>query len=478
MKLGDLSIPSRRSSLAASTEISSLAFDSRRVHPGTLFFAVSGTQMDGHQFVDQALEAGAAGVVVEREEVYGRLKGAILVDSARRALAEAAHEFHGRPSEHLGLVGVTGTNGKTTCAFLLHQVWEKLGHRAGLVGTVEIRIGEERRPSRLTTPDPLVVHSTLKDMVDAGLRWVAMEVSSIALDQFRPGGCHFAAAIFTNFTQDHLDYHGDLDGYFAAKSRLFRDYPLGTRVLNGEDPRVMELAEEGDAIFGEGGTFRAVQARYSMLGSEVTVETPDGEVTLKTPLIGAHNVANCLAVMATCQRLGLPQKDVLSALATCPGAPGRLERVAGSASGGPYVFVDYAHTDDALRNVMEALNPLKGEGRLITVFGCGGDRDRRKRPRMAEVVCRLSDVTVATSDNPRTEDPDQILNDLEAGVDRSGTEYHRQVDRRAAIGEALALASPQDLVLVAGKGHEDYQDVGGKKIHFDDREVVREFFSR
>lgn len=466
------------------TPISGLAHNAARVEPGHAFFAMVGSQADGHLFVADALAKGAAVAVVEKAEAFLSHPRVVQVRSTREALALAAARWHDEPSRSFRLVGVTGTNGKTTTTYLLRSVWDALGLTSGVLGTVEYHIGAHREPSTLTTPDPLGLQSLFARIRDAGASHAVIEVSSIALDQARVGGSRFDVGIFTNLTQDHLDYHGDMESYYQAKLRFFRDYGLRVAVINADDPWGKRLLGESRAgknlsfsLEGAAADFRLVHARYEKSGSQAVVATPEGEIALGTPLIGKHNLYNALGVLAASHALGLSLRAAAEALAVAPGAPGRLERVALEGRR-PHVFVDYAHSDDALRNVLGSLGRLRsaGEARIITVFGAGGDRDRGKRPKMAAVVSSLSDVTVATSDNPRTEDPDRILDDIEAGIDRSRTRYYRERDRRRAIGLALSLAGPDDLVLVAGKGHENYQILGRDKVPFDDREVVREYF--
>jgi len=457
------------------------------VEPGTLFFALVGSQADGHDFAGDALQKGAAAVVVEKESIFASLPSAILVRSTREAFGLAASRWYGEPSRHFRLVGVTGTNGKTTCTFLLRSIWEHLGLTSAVFGTVENRIGNLAEPATLTTPDPSHLQALFARSREANVEFAAIEVTSIALHQSRVAGSHFEVGLFTNLTQDHLDYHGDMENYYRAKLRFFQEYGLKAAVINRDDPwgqRLLgESAAERNTSFSlehRDADFSLLEASYDKGLTLARVKTPVGDFLLSTTLIGRHNLYNCLGVLGVTHALGLDMKAVVEALAVAPGAPGRLEKVI-LGVGKPHVFVDYAHSDDALRNVLRSLSALKGSGpgvgRIITVFGAGGDRDRGKRPKMASVVSAGSDITVATSDNPRTEDPERIIDDIEGGIDRSLTQYHREVDRRRAIGLALSLAKADDLVLIAGKGHETYQILGKEKVPFDDREVIRSYYT-
>lgn len=457
--------------------------DSKDIRKGDLFFAIRGTKVDGHQFVSSALEKGAVAAIVEERETFSSSPHCVWVDSTRKALGQSAALWNENPSQSFKLVGVTGTNGKTTTTFLLKEVWESLEKNVGLIGTVENQVGKKREPSQLTTPGPLELQALFARMREEKVAFAAMEVSSIALEQHRTAGTHFEAAVFTNLTQDHLDYHGTFDRYLESKLRLFTDYSVPFAVVNAEDSYANEIIRHASRsrviTFGieTDATFKVRSAHYGKSGTLAEIDTPNGVVALKIPLIGKHNLLNCLGVLATTYVLGLDQKKVVAALEFAKGAPGRLERVmAGNRF--PHIFVDYAHSDDALKNVLASLNDLRRNtsGRIITVFGCGGDRDRTKRPKMAEVVSSVSDITIATSDNPRTENPETIIDEIEKGIVVEKTWYHREVNRREAIYWALKNANPEDVVLVAGKGHENYQIIGTEKFPFDDREVIREYY--
>lgn len=466
-------------------EVSGITDNSKNVTPGALFFAIKGAKFDGHDLAPALLEQGAAYIVVERPDVFASLKRAILVRSTREAWACAAAASFGEPSKAFPVVGVTGTNGKTTTTYLLAQVWEKLGFRPGLVGTVECRIGDQRVASELTTPGAWELQGLFRQMKDAKVDYATMEVSSIALDQYRTAGTQFQVAIFTNLTQDHLDYHGDFETYWKAKQKFFLEYDLKYSVVNSDDPRAPELLAlplRGKvlrfSLKDPGAEFFASEVEFDRKSSRANLKTPAGNLKLAIPLIGHHNIYNALGVIASNYALGIPLDKVVEALREAPGAPGRLERVK-TPEYAANVFVDYAHSPDALDNVLRALRRLRGEGagKIITVFGCGGDRDRGKRPKMARVVSELSDIVVVTSDNPRTEDPDQIVDEIFTGIPSGRKNVVREVNRREAIQKALELATADDLVLVAGKGHENYQIIGTEKFPFDDGEVVREYYS-
>jgi UDP-N-acetylmuramoyl-L-alanyl-D-glutamate--2,6-diaminopimelate ligase len=464
--------------------VSGLAVDSSEVKAGDLFFAISGTKKDGHSFIAEALKKGACGVVVERLQNNETIP-AILVDNTRKALALAAARWHSYPSKDFDLIGVTGTNGKTTTTYLLRDVFRELGLTAGVVGTVQNQVGQVSHESKLTTPGPLELQNLFAQMRDTGVTHAAMEVTSIALDQYRTLGSHFRAAIFTNLTQDHLDYHRDFQTYYEAKLRLFRDYGIEVAVINGDDAWGERLWSDCTAkkkvrvgLSGRASDtfeYEISNVNVTRTGMRGSLKTPKWHFDFRTPLFGEHNLYNCLGVIAVSSELGLSMDLVLSAIGRSKGAPGRLEPVA-EGEDKPTVLVDYAHTTDALVNVLRSLKGLRVSGRLITVFGCGGDRDRVKRPQMGKAASEWSDVTIATSDNPRTEDPNAILDEIEKGVCCDKTVYHREVDRRKAIQLALNIAEPQDVVLIAGKGHENYQILGTERIHFDDAEEVRSFF--
>ncbi len=456
---------------AADPEVGALAYDTRRVEDGTLFFCVPGFTRDGHDLAPDALAAGAAGLVVERPLGLGAPE--VLVPGVRAAMAPAAARLAGDPTARLDVVGVTGTNGKTTTAFLVRALLEAAGRPTGLLGTVTSVVGGETRTVERTTPEAIDLQPTFREMAEAGDVACAMEVSSHALELHRADAVHWAVAIFTNLTQDHLDFHPTMEEYFLAKRRLFEAGPAHA-VINLDDPYGARLAgEQPDAItFGleaEGADWRATGIETGLAGSAMTVRTPEGVVALRSPLPGRFNVANVLGAAAAVRALGVPLEAIAAALPDAGRVPGRFEPVE---EGQPFaVLVDYAHTPDSLENVLRAAREI-GEGRLVCVFGCGGDRDRGKRPLMGEIAARLADRVIVTSDNPRSEPPAAIVTEVMAGAGRGA---EAEVDRCAAIGAAIAEAAPGDVVLIAGKGHEQGQELaGGEKIPFDDVTVARE----
>ena len=466
----------------AGARVSDVTHDSRQAGAGWVFVAVRGEKSDGNRFAKDVDEKGAAGVVSEQERPADFRGGWIRVPEARRALALAAAEVHGHPSRELKLVGITGTNGKTTTAYLVAAIVEAAGVPAALISTVEYRVAGERMPALHTTPEASDVERLLRRAVAAGCRAAVMEASSQALDLRRCDALAFEVAAFTNLTRDHLDYHGTMEAYFSAKRRLF-DGSLGSppraSVINVDDGYGVRLYEEVKAAgrralryaLDKEAEVTARGVEFSMGGTRLTLRTPEGEREVRSPLVGRPHVYNMLTAAGVAHALGLGLEATAAALGVCGGAPGRFERV--GHAGEFAVVVDYAHTDDALRNVLRTARDV-ATGRVITVFGCGGDRDRSKRAPMGEAAASLSDVVIATSDNPRTEDPEAILRDVEEGLRASGRPYQKIGDRREAIHRAVALARAGDIVVIAGKGHEDYQIVGTEKRHFDDREVARE----
>ena len=473
-------------------EISALAYDSGAVAPGTLYFCVRGERADGHDFAAAAVAAGAAALVVER--FCDLPVPQARVESARVAMAPAAARFFDDPTATLRVAGITGTNGKTTTAFLVRHILERAGIPTGLLGTVKRVVGGAEEEVVRTTPEAIDLQATFRRMLDAGDRACAMEVSSHALALERVRGVRFAVAAFTNLTQDHLDFHRDMEDYFLAKRRLFavEDSPgggPGVLVVNVDDPYgarlAAELAERRPGALvsvspsgADGADYRAVGAAFDAAGSRFEIAAPDGAAAARLPLPGDFNIANALVAVAIVRHLRVGVEAAAAALADAPPVPGRLEPVT---AGQPFsILVDYAHTPDSLRNVLEAARKLTA-GRLITVFGCGGDRDRAKRPLMGAIGARLSDLAIVTSDNPRSEDPAAIIAEILAGVPADGAagDVEVEVDRRAAIGRALASAREDDTVLIAGKGHEQGQEFeGGRKVPFDDRQVAREELGR
>ncbi len=461
-------------------EITAIAFDSRRVKPGSLFVALRGEKVDGSQFVEQAIGAGAEAVVSEAAEFRTRATNVVVAD-ARIALADLAAAFYQHPARALKIAGVTGTNGKTTTAFLLKHICEATMHRCGLIGTVRYEVGDRILPAARTTPESLELHELLWQMRSAGCKAVAMEVSSHALMQARVRGVEFDAAIFTNLTQDHLDYHKTMDAYFEAKVRLFSGLAAQTRkkgkaVINIDDRYGAQLATRfGKEIpvitYGLGALadFRASNVRIDFNGTSYQLDAGGKSYLVRLPQIGQFNVYNSLAALAGAHVLGVEVRSGVLALANANAVPGRLEAV--PAQRKFRVFVDYAHTDDALQNVIKTCRELN-PARLIVVFGCGGDRDKTKRPRMGAVVNQHADFSIVTSDNPRKEDPLAIIEDIKPGMTRG--HYEVIVDRKEAIFKAIAMAEPRDIILIAGKGHETYQEFADHTAPFDDVAVARQ----
>jgi UDP-N-acetylmuramoyl-L-alanyl-D-glutamate--2,6-diaminopimelate ligase len=454
------------------TEITSLAYDNRRVEPGTLFFCVPGFTRDGHEFAPDAVAHGAAALVVERPLGLGVPE--VVVPSVRMAMGPAAAHFYGDPTAELDVVGITGTNGKTTTAFLVRALLEAAGRQCGLLGTVTSFVGGVERPVERTTAEAIDLQRDFRAMLDGGDAACAMEVSSHALALGRADAIRFAVGVFTNLTQDHLDFHETMQDYFQAKQRLFERGPR-VAVINVDDPYGRRLAEEHTnavtfAIAHEA-TYRATDVESSFAGSSFTALTPEGPIPLQTPLPGRFNVSNVLSAVAAVRALDVPLEQIAVALPHAGRVPGRFEPVN---EGQRFtVLVDYAHTPDALENVLNAARPLT-HGRLHCVFGCGGDRDRAKRPQMGAIAARLADYVLVTSDNPRSEDPQAIIDDIVRGTDR-GPLVAVEVDRRRAIEQAIGAAKEGDVVVIAGKGHEQGQELaGGVKVPFDDATVARE----
>ena len=466
--------------------VTDVSHDSRRTGKDALFAAVSGALFDAHKFVPQVMAQGAVGVLSE-QPAPPHFNGVWLqVTNIRRAMALAAAEVQGHPSRELQLVGITGTNGKTTTAYLIASIPEAAGEPVAMTGTVEYRLGQQRFKADRTTPEATDMQRLLRQAVDIGCRTAVMECSSQAMDFHRCDELEYAVAVFTNLTRDHLDYHQTMENYWYAKQRLF-DGRLGTRprdsVINVDDPYGVELA---DRLESEGlhviryavkthADVTANNAEFSLEGMKFELLTSGTQRDFRSPLVGAPHIYNTLAAVASGLALGYSLDVITAALENCPGAPGRFERV--PHDGDFSVVVDYAHSDDALVNVLRTAREVV-KGRIIAVFGCGGDRDRSKRAPMGEAAGSLSDVVILTSDNPRTEDPEQILCDAEEGIKKTGKPYRKIADRTAAIHEAISEARTGDLVLIAGKGHEDYQIIGREVFHFDDKEVARTALSQ
>ncbi|PYS61034.1 MAG: UDP-N-acetylmuramoyl-L-alanyl-D-glutamate--2,6-diaminopimelate ligase [Acidobacteria bacterium] len=465
--------------------VTDVTHDSRQAGKGSLFVAVRGELFDAHKFIPQVMQQGAVGVISELERPANFTGAWIQVENVRRAMALAAAEVHHHPSRELQLVGITGTNGKTTTAYLVASIPEAAREPVAMTGTVEYRLGKEREKAGRTTPEATDMQRLLRQAVELGCKTAVMECSSQAMDFHRCDELDYAVAVFTNLTRDHLDYHKTMENYWYAKQRLF-DGRLGSRpktsVINVDDPYGVELAnrleKEGLRVVRYAVKLNTdVTARdpeFSLAGMRFRLRTPDTEIGFHSPLVGPPHIYNTLAAVASGLALGYSLEVITKALEECTGAPGRFERIAHD--GDFAVVVDYAHSDDALLNVLRTAREVT-RGRIITVFGCGGDRDASKRAPMGEAAGSLSDIVILTSDNPRTEDPKQILADAEVGIQKTGKPYEKIADRREAIHHAIAQAHTDDLVLIAGKGHEDYQIIGREVFHFDDKEVAREALS-
>ena len=461
-----------------------VTYDSRRVKPGWVFVALRGRKADGASFAGQAIAAGAVAVVAERDQrpdVGDSGVPWVVVSDARQALAGLSASYFGHPSREMRVVGVAGTNGKTTTSYLVASIFEAAGTRCGLLGTVAYRTGTQEFTATRTTPEAPELQAMMRQMVDAGCGACAMEVSSHALALGRVDGMHLSGAVFTNLTRDHLDFHGDMESYFAAKRRLFEMLPSDApAAVNSDDPRGAAVMD----VTGRPVTYAVDQAAdvtpgplsFSLDGLEFEARTPQGTVHVRSALVGRPNVYNILASVSVTAAMGVPLKAIEQGLSQLQGVPGRFER-ASSPDDDITVVVDYAHTDDALRNLLEMTRPL-APCRLITVFGAGGGRDRTKRPLMGMVAARLSDVVFITSDNPRTEDPLRIIEEVNLGAQsetrQRGAQVHMVVDRGDAVRRAVGLAEPGDVVLVAGRGHEKHQEIDGELVPFDDVVVARE----
>jgi len=468
-------------------DVTDVTHDSRQAREGTLFVAVKGLTMDGHRFVDDVMRRGAAGIISEYDPPPDFEGAWLKIKDARVSLAKAAAVINGDPSQQLDLVGITGTNGKTTTTYLCYALAEAAGVKPAMLTTVEYRIGERSEPAVRTTPEASDTNRFLRRAVDEGCGFAAMEASSQAIDLHRCDWLRFKVSVFTNLTQDHLDYHGTMENYFDAKKKLFDgrlgeapsscviniDDEWGRKLLNeltSKGQRVVTYSQDQTADFG------AENIDVSLLrGTTFLLKTPIGDRQISSPLVGRPHVYNMLAATAAAIELGYDLDSIEKGLSVCVGAPGRFERVPNDC--GFAVVVDYAHTDDALLNTLKTARDLT-EGRIITVFGCGGDRDKTKRVPMGRVAGENSDLAIITSDNPRTEDPMEIIREIENGVKDAGVQYEILSDRREAIFRAIALAKRGDVVIIAGKGHETYQIVGNDKFHFDDREVAQEGLNR
>jgi UDP-N-acetylmuramoyl-L-alanyl-D-glutamate--2,6-diaminopimelate ligase len=472
--------------LAQDAPVSAVTYDSRRAVAGSVFVALRGLKADGVAFAAQAVTRGAAVVVAETPRPEGVPSPWIVVSDARLALALLADRFYSHPSRRMKVIGVTGTNGKTTTSYLLASILDAAGLKAGLLGTVSYRLGAEEREASRTTPEAPDVQQLLDEMIRQGCKSAVMEVSSHALALKRVDGMRFAAGIFTNLTRDHLDFHEDMENYFQAKRRLFEMLPDDAPgIVNLDDPRGASLIDVSKRVV----TFAITRPadvtpgplEFKLSGLTFDLRTPVGTVRIESRLVGRPNVSNILAAAATGVALQLPLDAIAAGVKSLPGVPGRFE-VVSSPDDEVTVVVDYAHTDDALRNLLETARPLAPQ-RLVTIFGCGGDRDKTKRPLMGMVAARLSDVVVITSDNPRSEEPHRIIEEIKRGIPAGGQgtrtpDVHTIVDRREAIERAVDQAESGDVVLIAGKGHEKYQQIGDRVLPFDDGEIARAALER
>ena len=456
-------------------EITHLTLDSRTAGLGSMFFAVRGAKIDGHNFIDEVITHGGVAVVCEDipENTYEGVTY-IKVSKVNDVVGLMASAFFGHPSLNLNIVGVTGTNGKTTIATMLFDLFEKLGEEVGLISTVENKIGSNIIPTSHTTPNALLLQEYFHKMVEAGCKYVFMEVSSHAVDQGRINGTNFKGGVFTNLTQDHLDYHKTMEHYAEAKKSFFsRLSPEAFAITNIDDPRGLWMTNDSKAViktYGEGqGDFAFALVDSSSLGMKIRIN----DSLLSSVLVGKFNAYNLTAIFASAVLLGKPIENILGVLGNLTGARGRMEKIIGPT--GKIGIVDYSHTPDALKNALETINGFKSNHKIITVFGAGGDRDKTKRPIMGEIAESLSDFVIITSDNPRSEDPEKIIEDIMSGIFDNKTRVKIALDRDEAIKTAVDMAKSGDIIFVAGKGHEDYQDVNGVKTHFSDKEVLRKY---
>lgn len=458
--------------------IGKLRQDSREIEPGDVFIAVKGTKSDGHNFIDEAVAGGASVIISEKELETDSDVAVLQVKKTRKLLGKLAQKMEENPADKLTIIGVTGTNGKTTVATLIWQILTKMNYKASLLGTIEKRILDKKSPSRLTTADPIELAEAMREMVDVGTEYLAMEVSSHALDQRRTKGLSFKVAVFTNLSHDHLDYHETMNDYASAKKKLFNSLDNKSwAITNADDERGEWIVNSTPAKvlsfgFGDKGLLQARILKSDATGMTISLD----ETEIETPLVGRFNAYNVVEALLTCTALGIDGQAAAGILKDCHGAPGRMERVNKDLTieNEPIVFVDYAHTPNALENVLSTLKELKTRHqKLVCVFGCGGDRDKTKRPKMAEIAELYANRVIVTSDNPRTEDPDSIIGQVMEGF-KKPDQVTRITNRKDAIREAVFSSKAGSIVLIAGKGHEAYQEINGKRIHFDDSEVVRE----
>lgn len=456
-------------------EVRGISCNSKEVKKDFVFVAIKGSNQDGHKFISEAIRNGARLVITQDPQPQNSKVTFINFKDTRKILGRLASEFYSRPSEILKVVGITGTNGKTTITYLIEAILEEAGFYPGALGTINYRFKDRLIPAKNTTPGPIELQNILAQMSKAGVDYCIMEVSSHALDQNRIEGIEFHSAIFTNLTQDHLDYHKNLENYFKAKAKLFMMLNNNSfAVINNDDKwarRIKDLTCARIITYGikNNAFVRAKKIKFNSLSTEFLLSGKKTEFTLKTKLLGEHNIYNILAAVAWALKEGIDISIIKSTLEKLSSVPGRLERI--NFNGKFQVFVDYAHTEDALKNIIKTLRLIFNK-RIIVVFGCGGERDKTKRPKMGRVVTELSDLAIITNDNPRSEDPQDIINDIKRGIRKKN--YSVISDRAEAIKKALSLAKSGDVVLVAGKGHENYQILKDRVIHFDDKEVIRE----
>ncbi len=472
-------------------EIKGLAYNSKDVKKDYLFVAIKGYRTDGHNFIDDAIERGAGAVAVESHFKWdfdyiqkANKKIPILFTKNNRIfLSKATAFFYNNPSLKLNLIGITGTNGKTTTSYLIEHILKSAGYKTGLIGTINYKIGNKRYPAPTTTPESLDLHKLLSKMVDSEVKYVPIEVSSHSLKLHRVDNCHFKIAIFTNISEDHFDFHKNYKDYFESKAKLFEILSKSKirskfGIINIDDKWGKLLYDKfkcKNKIFTcgikEKADFTAENINLSLTKTNFDIKYKNKTFKIETSIIGKFNIYNILASFAAAILLNIDTVSIVNSIRKFKTPAGRMEIIKAKDF---YICIDYAHTDDAIKNVLNSLKQVT-KGRIITIFGCGGDRDRRKRPKMGEVAAKLSDIVIVTSDNPRTEDPEKIINEIEKGILKIRTNnYYRISDRRAAIEKGISLAKPSDFVLIAGKGHEDYQIIGTNKIHFSDKEVVRE----
>jgi len=462
-------------------DITDISYHSHRVKEGHLFVAIPGTKQDGHHFIEEVVARGARAVIAEQMPPRLGDIPLVVVKDARKALAQVSAEFYSHPSREIRLVGITGTNGKTTTSYLIESIIKAAGKEAGVIGTINYRMRGKEQPAPTTTPQSYDLQRLLREMVTQGIGYAVMEVSSHALDQERVRACHFDAGVFTNISPEHLDYHEDMESYLAVKKRLFREFlPASEKdpwaIINLDDPLLRDLPQQLSPLrtmtYGlDHGVIRAPQREISLQGIQATLATPAGTMEIETALIGEYNLYNILAATAVSIALGFPAEAIIRGIKGLSVVPGRMEQVG---EGNPWVFIDYAHTPDALEKSIQAIKRL-ARAKVVVVFGCGGDRDRSKRAPMGRIGVQLADLAIITSDNPRTEDPLKIIENIEKGAREISPERYLVIpDRREAIRQAIALAGEEDCVLIAGKGHEQYQIIGAEQVPFDDRAEARQ----